>query len=57
MNLAGRSEHVTVEAEDALIAALKAKSARPAAKITYVRKRNMRGDRRHPEHGLAGKAG
>jgi hypothetical protein len=39
---------VTVEAEDALIAALKVKSAHPEAAVTYVRKRNARGDRRHP---------
>ena len=37
-----------VEAEDALIAALKVKTAHPEAAITYVRKRNARGDRRHP---------
>jgi hypothetical protein len=43
-----RSDQVTVEAEDALIAALKAKAAHPEAAITYVRKRNARGDRRHP---------
>jgi hypothetical protein len=39
---------MTVEAEDALIAALKVKTAYPEAAITYVRKRNARGDRRHP---------
>ena len=39
-----------MDAEDALIAALKAKMAHPDAAITYVRKRNARGDRRHP-HG------
>ena len=33
---------------DALIAALKVKSAHPEAAITYVRKQNARGDRRHP---------
>jgi hypothetical protein len=43
-----RADQVSVEAEDALIAALKAKMAHPAATITYVRKRNARGDRRHP---------
>jgi len=41
--------HVSVEAEDALIAALRVKSRHPEAAITYVRKRNERGDRRHPE--------
>jgi hypothetical protein len=39
---------VTVEAEDALIAALKVKTAHPEAAITYVRKQNARGDQRHP---------
>ena len=39
---------ITFEAEDALIAALKVKSAHPEAAITYVRKQNARGDRRHP---------
>jgi hypothetical protein len=46
-----RSDQLTVEAEDALIAALKAKAAHPAAAITYVRKLNSRGDRRHPHSG------
>lgn len=44
----GRSDHVAVEAEDALVAALKVKSRHPAATINYARKRNARGDRRHP---------
>ncbi|HLF58482.1 MAG TPA: hypothetical protein VI732_02520 [Alphaproteobacteria bacterium] len=44
----GKSDHVTVEAEDALIAALRVKHENPKAAITYVRKRNARGDRRHP---------
>jgi hypothetical protein len=43
-----KADQVTVEAEDALIAALKVKSAHPEAAITYVRKQNARGDRRHP---------
>lgn len=51
IRLNNRSDQVTVEAEDALIAALKAKAAHPAAAITYVRKRNLRGDRRHPHGG------
>ena len=42
------TDQVAVEAEDALIAALKVKAARPEATITYVRKKNVRGDRRHP---------
>ncbi|NIS29774.1 MAG: hypothetical protein GWO04_07340 [Actinobacteria bacterium] len=52
MNLEGKSGHVTVEAEDALIAALKVKHENPGASITYVRKTNVRGDKRHPHHGL-----
>lgn len=43
-----RSGHVVVDAEDALIAALKAKSDQPNAHITYVRRQNRRGDARHP---------
>ncbi len=43
-----RSASVTVEAEDALIAALKVKRQNPTATITYVRNCNARGDRRHP---------
>jgi hypothetical protein len=46
--LAGRPSHVVVEAEDALIAALKVKHDYPSAMITYARKANVRGDRRHP---------
>jgi len=51
IRLGNRSDQVTVEAEDALIAALKVKTEHPAAAITYVRKRNERGDRRHPHAG------
>jgi hypothetical protein len=43
-----RTGHMIVEAEDALIAALKVKSANPDAAITYVRRENRRGDARHP---------
>ena len=46
-----RSDQKAVEAEDALIAALKVKAAHPDAAITYVRKQNARGDRRHPHPG------
>jgi hypothetical protein len=48
MNTSGKSASVTVKAEDALIAALKVKQENPTATITYVRKHNVRGDRRHP---------
>jgi hypothetical protein len=46
----GKTDHVVVNAEDALIAALKVKSERPDAMITYVRPQNRRGDARHPSH-------
>ena len=39
-----RSEVLTTEAEDALIAALKVKHNHPEALISYVRKSNRRGD-------------
>ncbi len=47
-----RTKVFTVEAEDALVAALRAKHENPEAMITYVRKSNRRGDRRHPHEGL-----
>jgi hypothetical protein len=48
IKIGNKTDQMTVEAEDALIAALKVKTAHPAAAITYVRKRNVRGDRRRP---------
>jgi hypothetical protein len=51
VKLRGKTDQMTVEAEDALIAALKVKTAHPEAAITYVRKQNVRGDRRHPHSG------
>lgn len=42
------ADQIAVDAEDALIAALMVKMAHPEALITYVRKQNTRGDRRHP---------
>jgi hypothetical protein len=56
MNINGNSKVVTVEAEDALIAALKVKHENPAAMITYARKSNRRGDRRHPHQDVAERA-
>ena len=47
-----KSDHIVVDAEDALIAALKAKMAQPEAQIMYVRRANRRGDTRHPPHKL-----
>ena len=44
LKLKGKVNHVLVEAEDALIAALKATEA----SIMYVRPQNRRGDARHP---------
>jgi hypothetical protein len=52
-NLQGKSGHVVVDAEDALVAALKVKIDRPEALITYVRRQNKRGDTRHPMHGIS----
>jgi hypothetical protein len=43
-----KNDHVVVDGEDALIAALKVKMERPDASITYVRRANRRGDARHP---------
>ena len=48
IKIRNKADQMTIEAEDALIAALKVKTAHPEAAITYVRKRNARGDRRHP---------
>jgi hypothetical protein len=44
----GKTEHLVVDAEDALIAALKLKIRRPVVLIAYVRQQNKRGDTRHP---------
>jgi hypothetical protein len=48
LRLGERSEVLTIEAEDTLIAALKVKLHHPEALISYVRKSNRRGDRRNP---------
>jgi hypothetical protein len=53
LRVKGQADRVVVDAEDALIAALKVKAERPDASITYVRRQNRRGDARHPAHGLA----
>jgi hypothetical protein len=44
----GKVHHVVVDAEDALIAALRAKAEHSEAMIMYVRPQNRRGDARHP---------
>jgi hypothetical protein len=48
----GKSDHTIVDADDALIAALKVKMQRPDAEILYVRRANKRGDTRNPAHAL-----
>jgi len=40
----GKAERIVVDAEDALLAALKVKTERPEATIIYVRRLNRRGD-------------
>ena len=47
------ADRIVVDAEDALIAALKVKAERPEATILYVRRLNQRGDSRNPPHTLA----
>ena len=54
--LQGKTNHIIVEADDALVAALKVKIQRPEALITYVRRQNRRGDARHPVLGLGREA-
>jgi hypothetical protein len=56
MKIAGKSASVAVEVDDALIAALKVKQENPTAMITYMRKHNERGDRRHPHSDVAVRA-
>jgi hypothetical protein len=45
----GKTGHEIVDAEDALIAALRVKAQRPEAAIMYARRQNKRGDTRHPQ--------
>jgi hypothetical protein len=52
----GHRKVFTIKAEDALLAALKIKLENPDAAITYVRKSNKRGDRRHPHEKLQDKS-
>ena len=56
MRLRTSSGHVIVEADDALAAALKVKADCPEATITYVRRQNRRGDKRHPAKRLTREA-
>jgi hypothetical protein len=55
LKLGVRAKALTIEAEDALVAALKIKLENPEALVTYVRKSNRRGDRRHPHEALRSK--
>jgi hypothetical protein len=52
LKLKSKAEHVVVDAEDALIAALKAKMEHPEAQVMYVRRANKRGDARNPPHAV-----
>lgn len=56
LKLKSKADHIVVDAEDALIAALKVKTDQPEARIMYVRPANRRGDSRHPPHRLADKS-
>lgn len=55
LKLKSKADHLVVDAEDALIAALKVKTDQPEARIMYVRPSNRRGDARHPPHRVPGK--
>ena len=57
MRIGTKAGGTAVEAEDALIAALKVKQEHPDAMITYVRKQNVRADRRHPHPDVSDTAG
>ena len=52
LKVEGKADHTVVDADDALIAALKVKMQRPEAEILYVRRANKRGDARHPARAL-----
>jgi hypothetical protein len=54
LRIKANTDRIVVDAEDALIAALKVKAERPEATIMYVRRLNRRGDTRHPPHNLTG---
>jgi hypothetical protein len=56
VKLGMRTKAVTIEAEDALLAAFKIKLENPEGLLTYVRKSNRRGDRRHPHESLSAPA-
>lgn len=52
LRVGGKAHRMLVDAEDALIAALKAKADQPEATIVYARRSNRRGDTRHPPRAL-----
>jgi hypothetical protein len=52
LRVEGKADRMLVDAEDALIAALKAKADQPGATIMYARRSNRRGDTRHPPRSL-----
>jgi hypothetical protein len=52
LKIDGKADHTVVDADDALIAALKVKMQRPEAEIFYVLRANKKGDARHPAHTL-----
>jgi hypothetical protein len=53
LKLNGQTDHILVDAQDALIAALKIKTEYPDAIVMYVRPQNRRGDARNPSHAFA----
>ena len=52
--LKGKADHVVLNAQDALAAALTVNAELPEAVIMYVRPQNRRGDTRHPSHAISG---
>ncbi len=53
LKLNGKADHVVLDAQDALAAALKVKAEFSEAVIMYVRPQNRRGDTRHPSRVFA----
>ena len=53
LKLKTKADHIVVDAEDALIAALRVKVDHPEARIMYVRPSNRRGDARNPPNKMA----
>jgi hypothetical protein len=53
LKLKAKADHIVVDAEDALIAALRVKVDHPEARIMYVRPSNRRGDARNPPNKMA----